>query len=504
MKVFTCIALSLLMLLSLCSCGFLPETDSPMQEQNTTIMKTDFDIRGFIYGDSVPCYAERSDETPIRYLSTGDQVHIHYREIANNESWVFTDMGWIYGDYVLSVGDGAIAIVISDTLFAFAEPSYESVRREWLTMGQYFKVQALGFVEDMVWVKTEAGYLPLQGVLLSGSAEPGTLEVTAKSECCLFYAPGLQSISDQFLSPGQYTLIQFQEEGNLVWGQMQDGMWLCLDFVSLPYDVEIFTSTGTFRPDPDTDYPVPPETLPVNPGGVVTPVNPGGNEKPGDEIVQTPNDTDLVGKWVCFDPQAFLNECYIGSEQWIFNADGSFQSGGSEIMYFEDMGGWYGASGGWYYDGVFTYDGTTLVTQYTLYDADPSIEPETNTREFSCQVDGNIAQWNGSTYCRTEGDINTLIRECVRQNAASYVNADLPGQWNGDNGVTWSFNSDGTFTESGSGSGNGWYLYTNQQLILVYETRNGSSSSYIGAWYTVCSSDSMTCSSPYNQVTFTR
>lgn len=518
-KRITSLALALLLMFSLAGCGILDSLrslGSPFQKVEADTFQTDHDCTGVVVGDAVHCYSERNGSTPVMTVSAGTTVNIYYREYIGEENWVFTDHGWIYGDCVQTLSEasgneeGLGGVIYGGNTMVYIEPYLNAEVCTQFTEGTRVVIYYLSGTDSMMWAFTAEGWVPMEYIFLDNAPEPGCVPVA--------FHPELSVLMDSALSNGELYLTGLMESQGILWGEIGHSYWISMDFLVFHAQIQIFLQDGSlFEPDlnreltnltPNFVFPngsiggyVPnePETPtegnePTHNTDPTTGTEPSAGNGP-----QPPKDTSLVGTWVRFDPDAFLAYGAVNPMNWIFYADGTFYTGGCEYMYMYDQGGWYGASGGWGYGGNYFYDGNELVLEYTHFIGDDgSSDSYRNTERYSCRVDGDTVTFGDTTLCRGE-EVNPAVHSCIQSNAASRVRSDLVGTWNGNNGTTLTLNADGTFSESGSGSYTGWFLFRDESLYLAYQGRGG----FIGMFNISVGDGTLTCQTIYQWETLT-
>lgn len=523
MKKWIAWLLCLGLLAGLSGCSLFEKEEPLTQNFPMEKMQTDFDTIGVITESATPYYSDRNDlvNTLLGHLQEGERVRIYYREISGGENWVFTDKGWIYGLYVQTqqggIGIGGIGSVdVQDEpynchtaveVFAREKPDYNSTVTATYPMGQALYIDALIPSDSGMWGVTIDGWVPMCDITMDDVGVRGEVGMEVVTDVTQRSGPGVEYDAMGVASPGLVLITNLAESHGILWGEVDGVVWICLDFVRMPGIMKLFTTEYMlFEPNRDRDpsayYGQGNQGNQGNQGDQGNQGNQGNQGSQGNQgtMTQVPNNTPLVGSWSCFDENEFLRYGGVSGEGWVFNADGTFSFGGCEYAYFEDLGGWNGASGGWGGDGIFTYDGTELKLQInTIYDPDPSVSTDGSVeyRTHNCTVNGNYATWDGNYY--RSSDVNDAVRDCVRRKAAEKVEDALVGTWNGDDGSRLELRGDGSFTDK---KGSGKYVHAGQNLVLVYD------SDYIGLYNISVSGDQMSASYThewsYVTVNFTR
>lgn len=503
MKRILSLAMAALLMFSLAGCKLLDRL-SPFipnfGKVDTTPYYEDQNCVGVAVGNAVPCYSERDGDTIVMILDSGTNVKIYYREYIGEEDWVFTDHGWIYGEYVRTMAtdigssDGLAGMIINRNVVAYEQSNSKSNIRTALEPNDRVTVYALTGAEGILWASTEYGWIPMQHIFLDKAPEPGCVPTEINRDIFIAGASGFDYTQVFPNGSGELFLTNIYEDNGILWAEIAHSSFTSLDFLVFPGGIQILLQDGTpYSPDPSrvmsgylSGITFPDGSVPAIPG---TPEDPGHQETPSQpetptdkneptspgSTAQPPKDTSLIGSWVHFDSDEFLARGSVDPTNWIFYADGTFYTGSCEYMYMYDQGGWYGASGGWGYGGNYFYDGNELVLDYNSFISDDPSEDGnySSTELYSCSVSGNYATFGANTLYRAD-DINDAIRSCIQSNAASRVRSDLVGTWNGSNGTTLAMNDDGTFSENGSdGSYTGWFTCCGEYLYLVYQGRNG-------------------------------
>lgn len=483
MKKLLCAILSLGILLSLAGCSLFGDDRSDQEETFPMMdkMQTDFDTIGLILEDATPYYSDRNDllNTQLGMLYKDDLVKIYFREISGGENWVFTDKGWIYGLYVQTqqsdMGSGDVQdepynCYTAEEVLVREDCNYNATVTATYARGQKMFIDALIPGQDGMWGATTEGWVPMCDIIMDAVGVPGMVGMEVVTEVTQRAGPGVEYDAMGVAVPGLVLITDLAESHGILWGQVDGVVWICLDFVQLPGNMKLSTTSHTlFEPDRNRD-----PMAYYGQGGQDDQGNQGnqGNQSSQGGLTQVPNNTALVGTWTRFDEKEFLKYGWVYGESCTFYPDGSYSSGGCEFMYFPDLGGWYGASGGWGEEGIYTYDGTELKIQVNNYfepDPDAPVNNRVEVFTYACTVDGDFANWHGSFY-RAE-DVNEAVRACVRRRAAEKVNTGHVGIWTGDNGDRLELCDDGSFTDS---RGSGKYLSIHGRVYLAY------SDGYIG------------------------
>ena len=332
-----------------------------------------------------------------------------------------------------------------------------------LNTGDRIAISMITHLDEVMWCYNGDGWISMDYVTLPDFNIHGGFPALFPYGTSTRIDPNQTGRGDGSLGPGTYVNIwQLYSADTVLWGRCDYG-WVNMSECALPNGLRLMIGQYTQALAPTVPT-APPTTAPS-----------GSNEL---MPAGTPNSTKLVGQWQAFSLEDFWRHGSFHPVSWSFYADGTFCVSSCEYAYFEELGGFGGASGSGEEYGLYTYDNKTLKLHYYYYSDPGGIIYGERTETYSGRINGNVVDF-GDIYLWKDQDFNALIRQSIRENPGKGGSA-MVGSWKNDNGQFMTFHDDGTFSVNFSnGEGIGVYACINDQLFLVYSNRNGSTKDYL-------------------------
>lgn len=464
--------LSLTLLMLLCACSVSSGNTSEGYKETLPFKKGALNIPAQAVTDTT--VYDEPNGLPILGLYFGDRVFIH----SIDGDWAETNLGWIplsalsydenggtqSTDFQLELLDTALrGQITGDTLRVRDNPGDGEVL-DYLDAGDWVEIYYITHVDETLWCHIGSGWISMDYVHLTDFDLQACFPAYFSEGTGLYDQPGRIYSGNRLLGDDCYLIIyKLRTIDETVWGQTDKG-WVQMGAAILPGNVRIMNGTAFEYEDQETTAPTQEQTQPTQ----------------DNTIKPTPNNTKLVGSWMQFSPKDFLATGSFNPISWYFGADGTFSTGTCEYAYFDDQGGFYGASGGGGYSGVFTYDGTNLVLYYQYYsDADPSAGGHVDkTERYTGTISNDTVTFGNMQLCRGD-NINHMIRDVVVNNAG-HGGSSLQASWYNYEDRAYTFYTDGTFYESSvEGDSYGHYICINGTVYMAYNKRNNQPSSYL-------------------------
>ena len=376
---------------------------------------------------------------------------------------------------------GCSATLVYDADIYFSANSTNNIL-DVLPAGETVLVSAFTHYDSTTLACIGNGWINIECLLFSGYGISGAIPVTVKGQGLRYRTgPGTDYESmGEFDRGKQVPVVRLynSEPDGIPWAMLGNGYWVCAEYLQFPENTVVIP--GTNAPEiPSTQNP----GTSTTPGA--TPTTPQSQKPSGGSIQQTPNNTPIVNTWEHYNAQAFLTSGTLNDNSITFYGDGTFMTseGGGYGCYSLQNGTFQSGKGGAGEGGIFTYDGNTLILQFTyLWYAgvfEPFDAPRTET--YTASISGDYLTFNGQTYrnystMQISNNHDDLPRLYMAGATAPYVKSGYVGTWQTADGTTLTLASDGTFTETDQ-NGNvytGDYLVVSNYIYLSRTTKNGS------------------------------
>ena len=490
-KSFICLILSLALLLScLCGCDFIDlgdflpnDGDAYEPTPRPTVAPPFESYEALITRDDLVLWKSADPTSEILgTVSSGDTLRVLQIITVDGISWASTDRGWIYAEHVqlpaqeqqTPINDGTNAMVIAGSSDIHVSPDPSSSTRGTLNSGDRVTISQFTHYAGTAMVYVGNGWVKLYDLMFDGCTRSGVIP------CIVTYdgmnvrsGPSTNYASVGKASAGTKILVRGILNSDMKgkpWAVSNDNKWYFLEYLQLPEGIVHVAGDNA-------DYPFPPKD-----GETTTQDTPSQNNMHSHISAKpTPNNSGIVGHWIRYDRDAFMNGTGGTDDfNYSFYSTGEVYTGppAELTIYSPSEGHHITGKGGASDYGHFTFDGSTLkLTFYCVsYAAEHEIYSTPEVRSYSASLNGDFLTLGDETYYRIGNQPDyELIRIYMTGNTGPYVKPEYVGTWTMADGSTLTLKDDGTFTESEGGyTYTGDYLISNGGMYLSRTKRNGS------------------------------